>query len=500
MSKKTITKNWNELGEKFSGLSTDEENVILAQREAIPLIFVPGVMGSVLRLAGTNGEGDGDDGLPNLRWEPGDSVWMLKTYFNASPAFRRRMLIGESGRPFNPDFLEVHNSTPVGDGFQGVSRATYHDFLNVLKQSSNWGPLNKLFEFPVYAFGYNWSDTNFNNGKKLANRIDEIINEAKEVVGKCDQVILLTHSMGGLVSRSASELHGAKSKILGIVHGVQPVTGSAAAFWRVKAGFEAHGLVGGISARVLGNSGDKVTPILGNIPGGLELLPNQLYRDNDGNSDWLQIIEGKKATVSLPKSDPYSEIYRVKSIGKEIKGKPDHHFWSLIDENLLDPELSSAEDPAPDSLDALESALRPSSWNQYLKVLAQAESFQKAIGDKCHPSTYTFHGVGHASSDRIEYVMENYWVDRDAYRNGGFWGRLVPGQGKLRGVLQSPDGDGDGTVPVSSATELNQLAQKRAAPFEINVEHEPAYKNTRVQRFAINAILDMCQKKLKENI
>ena len=112
----------------------------------------------------------------------------------------------------------------------------------------------------------------------VATRVKEIIKEAKEVTGKCEQVILITHSMGGLVGRSASMLHGLKDKILGVVHGVQPVTGAAAAYWRVKAGFEGANA----ASRVLGNSGKNVTPILGNMPGGLELLPNKLYETGGG--------------------------------------------------------------------------------------------------------------------------------------------------------------------------------------------------------------------------
>src|SRR5689334_18676005 len=44
--------------------------VISCQIETLPIIFVPGIMGSRLRRAGTNGEGNGTDGLPNMRWDP----------------------------------------------------------------------------------------------------------------------------------------------------------------------------------------------------------------------------------------------------------------------------------------------------------------------------------------------------------------------------------------------------------------------------------------------
>lgn len=55
---------------------------------------------------------------------------------------------------------------------------------------------------------------------------------------ECNKVIIVTHSMGGLVARSACVLHGAEGKVLGVIHGVQPSVGSPAAYWRMKAGFE----------------------------------------------------------------------------------------------------------------------------------------------------------------------------------------------------------------------------------------------------------------------
>ena len=162
---------WNELKDPFCGLDTNIEHQIEVQREAIPLVFLPGIMGSVLKRAGTNGKGKGTDGLPNMRWNPGNAKWMWWNYSGIDGAARRRMVIGPDGTEFNRNYLEVHNTDPVGDGFQGVSESTYHKFLKYLQNQSHWGPLNKLFEFPVYAIGYNWSDTNRNNGKMVANRI-----------------------------------------------------------------------------------------------------------------------------------------------------------------------------------------------------------------------------------------------------------------------------------------------------------------------------------------
>ncbi len=59
---------------------------------------------------------------------------------------------------------------------------------------------------------------------------------------KCHKVILVTHSMGGLVARYYSECltepGPGRDKIYGIVHGVMPSIGAAATYTRMKRGTE----------------------------------------------------------------------------------------------------------------------------------------------------------------------------------------------------------------------------------------------------------------------
>ncbi len=50
-SKRDLT--WDKVDSQISGLQTDREWRIQVQREAIPLIFVPGFMGTRLRRAGS---------------------------------------------------------------------------------------------------------------------------------------------------------------------------------------------------------------------------------------------------------------------------------------------------------------------------------------------------------------------------------------------------------------------------------------------------------------
>ena len=507
----TRTIKWDKVDQPVQGLKTDQKHALLVQREAIPLVFIPGIMGTRLRVAGTDGKGKGADGLPQLRWDPGDTFFLLVNFSGESAAHRKRLLVGDGN--FSPGFLEVDDSNPVADGFHGIF-ADYLNYLKPLKQR-DWGPLRKIFEFPVYAVGYNWTDDNKNSGKKLASRINDIVNEAKSVVGLCEKVILITHSMGGLVSRAASELQGAQGKILGIIHGVQPATGAPVAYWRMKAGFERQGffdIKGRIVSRILGNSGPTVTAVLGNLPGGLQLLPNKLFRTNpptgssSGNQAWLQVTGGRaEDNRQLPKSDPYEEIYRVKAQVKPTPGeKPStNKYWGLVDPDLLDPGASQPAAPKS-GLSAVNSAdvsTPPAGdpWQQYLNMLKIAESFHDKLAKKCHPHTFCFRGVGHPTADQVELQIESSWIAMDPYPKRGFRGFFTDASGRsMKAVLQDAAGDGDGTVPTSSASALDDSSRKPPGDLAINVMHQPAYDDGKAQAYVVQAILALVKLRYEE--
>ena len=68
------TKIWYEADQTITSLDTDINHLVEIQREAIPLVFIPGIMGSRLRRAGTKGakKAATKGGLPDLRWDPSD--------------------------------------------------------------------------------------------------------------------------------------------------------------------------------------------------------------------------------------------------------------------------------------------------------------------------------------------------------------------------------------------------------------------------------------------
>lgn len=498
---------WFQIDEVIADLGTDEVHEIEVQREAIPLIFVPGIMGTRLRKAGTDGTGKDSDGVPNMRWDPSDAGWMFSNFSGKEGAERKKLLVGDS---FSPDLLEVANDDPVGDGFSGIMADYWKDYLKPLKER-NWGDLGKIFEFPVYAVGYNWTDSNENSGKKLAARIQDIIDEAKGVTGLCEKAILITHSMGGLVARWASAIEGAEGSLLGVIHGVQPVTGAPAAYWRMKAGFEAQALFdikGKITSRILGNCGPQVTPVLGNLPGGLQLLPNKDHLTNDGASGWLTVTGGDGDPLILPASDPYDEIYRHKAI---VTPDPDekpstNEYWGLVDPDLLDPGNAAAPGAAKPGPNAIDADTPPAGdpWDQYLSLLQVAETFHETLGKQLHPNTFCFAGIGSDTADVIELRITSAWGKRTSYPTRGFRGYLTNAKGKLRkAVLQDPDGDGDATVPRSSAQALNDSSRPFPGDSTFEVQHQPAYedgplnRDGTVQKYTVDAITSLCDTQYK---
>lgn len=479
---------WKDADKPIPGLATDIEHHLQIQHEAIPLVFVPGIMGTCLRLQGTDGTGF-TNSLPNMRWNPSSMSWMLKYMSGASGAKRKEMLVGVR---FFPNYLEPNNSSPVGDGFIALMDDYAKKFLTPLK-THDWGALSKIFEFPVFAVGYNWTDSAESGGEKLAQRIKDIIAEAQKTIGLCEKVILITHSMGGLVGRSASELSKAHGSILGIVHGVQPVTGTPAAYWRMKAGFEGFGM----TSRILGNSALSVTPVLGNIPGGLQLLPNKLHRTNSGSHAWLTVTDGAATTLALPHSDPYAEIYRVKAVVVPPAGvNPSNNaYWGLVDPHIVDPDFQPPALP-PNARDQIAMAKQaPDPWSNFLAQLKVAEAFHDKLANRQHDNTFCARGVGHKTADRIELRVESNWVRSDPYPKRGFRGFFTTADGKdKQAVLQDPAGDGDGTVARSSAAALDKPGKQLPGDRAFDVEHQPAFEDSAVKDFTYQAIIALCKK------
>lgn len=335
--------------------------------------------------------------------------------------------------------------------------------------------------FPIYAFGYNWLASNQEAAKLLRERIEKIIAENNVGQVKCTQVILVTHSMGGLVARACSQLPSMEKRIVGIVHGVMPATGAAVAYRRCKVGMRDEDFAAGL---VIGSDGKEVTAVFAQSPGALQLLPSEGYGPN-----WLEVSDpSEKILASLPVTDPYKEIYLERN-----------KWWGLIREEWLRPEGGT-----------------PISWNIFTMNVGLAREFHRSLAGKYHKNTYVFYGGGEAKESfariRWNIVRGNLFekegsiplvssivsMSHQNLRTDGSIALYVGGRSETRTVQRGDapvaltvemshwevrcgmqDSAGDGTVPVRSGQDprkkgVNNILQQFVLS---GVKHEPAYRD-----------------------
>ncbi|RJG00205.1 lipase family alpha/beta hydrolase [Noviherbaspirillum sedimenti] len=501
----------------------------------LPIIFVPGIMGSNLALI--NAVGKKSAGAPVWVFNSGGG--MAWDWTSLNPAERQRLLDPANTRVYAggdvPDSMDAIGDASAirNNRFWGeVGAGSYEEFLVWLSDALNtkrgilftqkplidknftkdWGPVSGGFiktekddvdhatkiSFPVYACGYNWLQSNFESAKILQKRIAHVIKVNNGPSRKCEKVILVTHSMGGLVARACSELLGMQDKIAGIVHGVMPATGAGVAYKRVRAGSE------GTAQLVLGRNAEAVSAVFANAPGALQLLPSHTYP-----SEWLQlgVNTGKnfKKLHAVPAADknPYDEIYLKRG-----------EWWSLMREELINPAGVSTHRGWADYAGNVETA------RKFHNKLAPPE----LLKGKYHPVTYSLYGCGDDDSDErtwgnVRWECEGAYRIDHAYRMDNPFSNKVPtdlskakmlnelrvtnddGNGGISMVqgkmmwnfeLSGKDSGGDGTVPTCSGSAANAGSLKSYAL--TGIEHEPAYRNSHFQLATLHSILKIARR------
>ncbi|KVZ02609.1 hypothetical protein [Burkholderia stagnalis] len=406
---------------------------VLPPRHVIPVIFVPGIMGSNLCSNGT----DADDGT--AAWRPPNGkirgLGELWRRANQTPAERQKQMKPESVRvdtggkisiprslytitekearkrgwgevhldsyghvlaeleiALNEQYLDAgtkdHTLMPVWEIAKTLRRreGNHASGKDVDVVDKDWHPVNTTvpplgsqefsrlddYFFPVWACGYNWLKSNEESAQELIARIHTALDYYKRgnYWISTDKVIVVTHSMGGLVTRRAAQ--DLQETILGVVHGVQPVGGAPVVYRRLRAGTETNGwfdLQGMALAAVFGWSAADITCVMANSPGPLELLPTKQYPGG-----WLRFVQerggqSKEVMPRLPNADPYLEIYSKRA--QEV-------WWGMVDEMLIDPANKTPKGMEP--------------YGQYMVTLGAAEKFHDTVKLDCHPVTYAHYG------------------------------------------------------------------------------------------------------------
>lgn len=186
--------------------------------------------------------------------------------------------------------------------------------------------------YPVHAMGYNYLKSNGESAKVIAERIRGLVRGYQRRGFKCSEAIVVTHSMGGLVGRALLHpkygklLNDPEVKVLGMYHSAMPTLGAAAAYRRMRFGFqEKEGIKAEIFAEIIGIDGENATAILANAPAPLELLPATGY-----GKDWLKVVDGCGKTI---RSWPQGNENALQSIYLQ----PQNNWWRLINPNWVNP-------------------------------------------------------------------------------------------------------------------------------------------------------------------
>jgi pimeloyl-ACP methyl ester carboxylesterase len=362
--------------------------------------------------------------------------------------------------------------------------------------------------FEVYAVGYNWLEDCEKSSHRLEQRILEIIDFWRKKNRRCEQVIIITHSMGGLVSRACAKR--IPDKIACVIHGVMPALGAPVAYRRMACGTEDSSPSNGILenvvaskiATILGNTTEKTTPVLAHSPGALELLPNHLYP-----GPWLHVRVKYESSLTLTDSEAKGVTISKREDAHDYLHLPSGRvanpydlyrdmmsWYRLIDLALADPAQRYQNEPG-----GVEQAIK--------FAITAAENFHKSLGDYYHPDTYAFYGD---DPDKLAFGQVR-WVARLGIGSGAVLTSanvaaaqyrrhtregcrivLVDGKTELSFEAEQQDARGDGTVPFQSGSgpvgKVKQVFATRG------YDHQGSFNNNNMLMLTLRLIVMATQR------
>ncbi|EOA04742.1 hypothetical protein HFRIS_011323 [Herbaspirillum frisingense GSF30] len=489
----------------LTGKSMKVRALCLTSPDAVlPIVFVPGIMGTRLKVKGRD---------KGAAWFPPEGKWdgiaLLLGHTRRTAADRQRLLnpnnteVDDEGPAYPDDISKTLLSFAPGKtdaervrwrGWGQLHGDSYEKILDFLEKSmalifdpasqgkkltSQWQELvmnrqdagklgaQKPFVvlkeqqlrdaaellYPVHAVGYNWLQSNKVSAKRLATEIERITAYYRSKRKSCEQVILVTHSMGGLVARACVQLPEMQERILGVVHGVMPALGAPATYKRIRAGFE------GAAQVILGRNGAECTAVMANAAGPLELLPTNQYRTwaNGVERHWLRVSYISMGQRGFPEEmesflgegDPYANIY--------LNNTTD--WWKLVREDLIDPVGREVQARAKsDGKRTATGGPDNADFDKYVKNMKIAMELHQMIADKYHPTTYAYYAADPQKPSWNEVTWKSPLPVPSTPRSAvlklddlnGTVELAIAGKHRARFSIQDGTGPGDGTVPAES--------------------------------------------------
>ena len=348
--------------------------------------------------------------------------------------------------------------------------------------------------YPVHALGYNFLQSNAITAIIIAKRIRGIVIGYQKCGFKCSEVILVTHSMGGLLARAlmhpryGNMLNDKSVKILGIYHNVMPTLGAASAYKRMRFGFkEKSGPINTLEAKIFGIDGQHATAILANAPAPLEMLPSMAY-----GQEWIKVVD---ATDKLLWSWPRGKDSALESIYLQ----PANAWWRMINPSWVNP----ANIPPK----------KGGGINNVMRRLKDASELLKEIEQIFHPNTYASYC---ASKEFLSYGEITFKVTEGLeIKNSSDSEKIIPSPNKwqlltddakgnltvqagtrvLKLKLQPPNSTGDETVPSDrSAKHIPGKKFSHGAKSENGYEHQNSYSHPHVLASMLYSIVQIAKK------
>lgn len=290
-------------------------------------------------------------------------------------------------------------------GFYGVIPDFYDELCFTLNEdvagrlnaaaaaSSDPALRHQTFAVKVYCCGYDWRRSN----RLSANRLARVVTLARN---EChgEQVILVAHSMGGIVSRYYCK-HGGESQVRALILIASPTLGAAKPYVWLKRGISSDEADFGMRQFLFHLSQAESRDFMRHMPAIYQLAPNHVYASS--YSGWLQY---EPARTGFPETPPPGELrggrrlagcadttrlYRDLYTGFLEAAQERSHLRTFVDEALAVHDFLTVRDDDGEGM-----YMHPETYTMYCPDMATVTGAQIVDND----------GTFQSNGSAVEYV------------------------------------------------------------------------------------------------
>ena len=493
----------------------------------IPIMFLPGIMGTRLRKYTPQETKEPQETVETKKkkkkqeiiWDP-DNIFIM-IYLALLDSTEKRDLLGITNTPnakpiTKAVFFKRYTAEQRDRNYAAVASDFYEAFLKTLETKLNnpevpQGAQDTEIVYPVYVCPYDWRKDITDiarwpektvGNKKIKSDVQKVYDKIVEDQGT-DEIIIITHSMGGLVARDfLRQNEQAAKKIRGVIHGVQPAAGAVQFYAYFKCGARHFRPWWHIPKVVLGNilgaTKKDFAALCCDIPGAIELAPT----DKLGEYQWLDwdaeleqkygievqkdkifsCYEDKSGILGLTAPDFDNTVKKL--ITGNIKLSKTFHENLQTFRHERTHTLSSSQVQTVQSVRIERNNITLDFAIEFYRGAAEAESLtdeQKELLKRKKKKIEQLIAMRKHSKDKAEKKWKNICK------------KLWNFQDPRIEIIVTKDNEGDGTVPLKSQQALETASKKENEAKEpyTGIEHSEFYKNDTVINDVITLIKEL---------